>query len=211
MPLFPSPVPFLALEWLEPGRSGPDFDARLGEGLARLHRAGAPGFGWSEPNFLATLPQDNTPERDWPSFYARRRLAPLLRRAQDAGLAAPDWSSAFERLYARLPELAGPPEPPARLHGDLWSGNVHRDPSGAPCLIDPAVYGGHREMDLAMLTLFGSPSPAFFAAYDRAWPLAVGWRERLPLWQLYPLLAHVCLFGAGYVGAVDGRLRGLLD
>ena len=199
-------VAFLVLELLDAGRPAPDHDAALGRGLAALHRAGAPCFGLDHDNFLATLEQDNTPAPDWPSFYVQRRLEPLVRRAIDAGDAPASWVSAFERLYAGIDQLCGPPEPPARLHGDLWSGNLHRDPAGAPVLIDPAVYGGHREIDLAMLQLFGSPGPGFFAAYDEAFPRAPGHRERVALYQLYPLLAHVNLFGSGYLSAVEGAL-----
>jgi fructosamine-3-kinase len=216
---------FLALEHLEPGRPttpgwssrqiGSDdlpgraagFEAELGRGLAALHRAGAARFGHDEDNFLATLEQDNTPSDDWPSFYAERRLAPLVRRAIDAGHAPPAWAADLERLAARMPDLAGPPEPPARLHGDLWSGNLHADPAGAPVLIDPAVYGGHREIDLAMLRLFGGPGARFTAAYDEVYPRAPGHEERVPLYQLYPLLAHVCLFGGGYVGQAQAAMR----
>jgi len=112
----------------------------------------------------------------------------------------------MDRLLARLDDLVGPEEPPARLHGDLWSGNVHSDEAGHPCLIDPAVYGGHREVDLGMLQLFGAPSARFFAAYEEVFPLAAGWRERVPLYQLYPLLVHVNLFGGSYVGQMRNAL-----
>ena len=197
---------FLALEHLEPGRAA-DYEARLGRGLAALHRHGAPRFGHDEDNFLATLEQDNTPSDDWPSFYAERRLAPLVRRAIDDGHAPVAWAADLDRLAARMPELAGPPEPPARLHGDLWSGNLHADPAGAPVLIDPAIYGGHREIDLAMLRLFGGPGARFAAAYDEVYPRAPGHEERVLLYQLYPLLAHVCLFGGGYVGQAQSAMR----
>ena len=200
---------FLVLEYLEAARAR-DQEVALGRGLAALHRAGAPVFGHHEDNFLATLEQDNTPAADWPTFYSQRRLDPLVRAAIDAGHAPRSWPTAFERLYARMAELAGPAEPPARLHGDLWSGNLHADPSGAPVLIDPAVYGGHREIDLAMLTLFGGPGPRCFAAYDEAYPRAAGHADRVPLYQLYPLLAHVNLFGGSYVGSVDAALRRLI-
>jgi fructosamine-3-kinase len=116
----------------------------------------------------------------------------------------------FERLFAALPDLAGPDEPPARLHGDLWGGNLLVDDAGAPCLIDPAVYGGHREIDLAMMRLFGGFGPRVFAAYDEAWPLAPGHEERVGLYQLYPLMVHVNLFGGGYVGSVESSLDRLM-
>lgn len=194
---------FLALELIEPARRAPDFADRLGRGLAALHRFGAEAFGWREDNFIGSLPQDNGREEDWPAFYARRRLEPQLRMAADRGRASPEMRRGFSRLFARMGELVGPSEPPARLHGDLWGGNCHVDERGAPVLIDPAVYGGHREVDLAMMQLFGGFSERVFAAYDEAYPLAEGWRERVPLYQLYPLMVHVNLFGGGYTASVE--------
>lgn len=189
---------FLALEWLPPGSPGPDHDALLGRGLAVVHRAGAPAFGDPAPNRIGPLEQHNTPCDDWPRFLAERRLIPLVRRARDAGeLDAGDVLRA-ERIVARLPELCGPAEPPARLHGDLWAGNAYAGPDGGPVLVDPATYGGHREMDLAMMRLFGGFSRAVFAAYEEVHPTAPGARERVELMQLYPLLVHVVLFGGGY-------------
>ncbi|MCB9634842.1 MAG: fructosamine kinase family protein [Sandaracinus sp.] len=186
---------FLALEWLEPARRVADFDERLGRGLAALHRAHPASFGHTRDNFLGPLPQPNAPTNDWPTFYAERRLAPMLARTNaDTSL-----RRRFDRLYTRLPELCGPPEPPARLHGDLWGGNQHVDERGEPALIDPAVYGGHREIDLAMMRLFGGFSSRVFAAYDEAYPLAPGHAERVALYQLYPLLVHAALFGGGYL------------
>ncbi len=198
---------FLALELLEPGARIAGYSRALGRGLAALHAFGADRFGFDEDNFLATLEQDNTPEERWSDFYSRRRLEPLVQRAIDHGHAPDGWGRDFARLFARMDELAGPPEPPARLHGDLWSGNLHTAPDGQPALIDPAVYGGHREIDLAMLRLFGSPGPDFFAAYHERYPLAAGHEERVALYQLYPLLAHVNLFGGGYVSSVERALR----
>ncbi|MCA9707339.1 MAG: fructosamine kinase family protein [Myxococcales bacterium] len=200
--------PFLALELLEPGPPAPDHDEALGRGLAALHRAAPPTFGLDHDNFIARLPQENTPD-DWPRFYWERRLEPQLRRAERAGLVDAALRRRFDALAARLPERCGPPEPPARLHGDLWSGNCMTDDAGAPVLVDPAVYGGHREIDLAMMQLFGGFSARVFAAYDEAWPLDPGWRERVPLYQLYPLLVHVNLFGAGYLGGVRRALDAL--
>jgi fructosamine-3-kinase len=116
----------------------------------------------------------------------------------------------FERLLAQLEDLCGPAEAPARLHGDLWGGNLMTDDLGEPCLIDPAVYGGHREIDLAMMKLFGGFGSRVFAAYKEAWPLADGYRERVALYQLYPLMVHVNLFGGGYVGQVEALLGQLV-
>ena len=201
---------FLALELIEPGGRISDFDDRLGRGLAELHRAGPGTFGLDYDNFIGSLPQDNEPRDDWPTFYRDRRLEPQLRMASDRGLASPALRQGFRALFAVLEERVGPPEPPARLHGDLWGGNLHVDERGEPCLIDPAVYGGHREMDLAMMRLFGGFGPRVFAAYDEAWPLSAGSRERIPLYQLYPLMVHVNLFGGGYVASVESALRKLV-
>jgi len=197
---------FLVLEWLEPGRRGAGFEAALGRGLARLHAAGAPGWGYRRDNFIAVLPQANQPTATWGDFWIDRRLGPLIDRAVARGAGSPGWRAAADRLRARWAEIAGPDEPPARLHGDLWRGNVH-DAGGEPAVIDPAVYGGHREVDLAMLALFGGLSDRLVAAYDETTPLAPGWRERLGLWQIYPLLVHAILFGGGYAASVDAELR----
>lgn len=181
---------FLALEWLEVSNKGRGYDEALGRGLAMLHRRGAPCFGLDRASYLATLAQDNTPSDDGVAFWIEQRLRPLARRAR---LGA---DAQLDALRAR-PDRFGPVEPPARLHGDLWWGNVIAV-DGAPAIIDPAVYGGHREVDLAMLALFGGVSPALVDAYHEAYPLADGWRDRVALWQLYPLAAHACLFGGGY-------------
>ena len=185
-------------------------DEALGRGLGALHRAEPPGFGLPYRNLIARLWQDNRPCATWPDFYWARRLEPMLRRAEEAGLADAALRRDFERLAARLPERCGPAEPPARLHGDLWSGNLLVDEAGAPVLVDPAVYGGHREIDLAMMRLFGGFGPRVFEAYAEAWPLAPGWEDRIPLYQLYPLLVHVSLFGGSYLGSVRQALRRVL-
>ena len=201
---------FLVLERIASASPARDFEVQLGQRLAHLHRAGGTRFGFDEANFIADLPQDNRPADSWPAFYVARRLQPQLRAAIDSGHAPARWSRDFDRLFARMPELTGPPETPARLHGDLWGGNVLADEQGAPCLIDPAVYGGHREVDLAMLRLFGGAGPRCFAAYDETWPLAPGHEDRVRLYQLYPLLVHVNLFGGSYVQSVERALHAYL-
>jgi fructosamine-3-kinase len=207
----------LVLEWVEPGARTGRTDESLGRGLAGLHRAGADAFGWHRDGFIGRLPQRNTPpvagvagvagENGWPEFWIDRRIVPLTRMARDRGSVDGRVPALVDRLAARIGDVAGPPEPPARLHGDLWSGNVHVDTGGEPWLVDPAAYGGHREVDLAMLHLFGSPSSAFAAAYHEVHPLADGWRDRLRLWQLEPLLTHAVMFGGGYGTSV----RAVLD
>jgi fructosamine-3-kinase len=201
------PPRFLALEWIPRGRPAPDHDEALGRGLAALHLAGPEAFGLAEDNFIGSLPQANEPAGSWPEFYAERRLQPMARAAVDAGSLPPAFLDGLERLRPRLPDLCGPPEPPARLHGDLWGGNAMTDAAGAPVLIDPAAYGGHREIDLAMMRLFGGFGPAVFAAYAEAHPLAPGHEDRIELCQLYPVLVHVVLFGGGYARSAERILR----
>jgi fructosamine-3-kinase len=200
---------FLVLELVATGAPARDFDEKLGRGLAALHRHGAPGFGLDHDNFIGWLPQANSTSKTWVEFYRARRLEAQLRRAADEGRATSRMRKDFERLFGVLEDLLGPAEPPARLHGDLWGGNLLCDDRGAPCLIDPAVYGGHREIDLAMMRLFGGFGARVFDAYDEFWPLADGHRERVSLYQLYPLMVHVNLFGGGYIGSVEAALERL--
>jgi fructosamine-3-kinase len=208
----PASPRLLALAWIDEGDRRDS--AALGRGLATIHAAGAPAFGGgpaaggvTPPLRLGAVVLPNEPLPDWPSFYAERRLLPLLALARDRGALSAAGAQAVERVCDRLPDLAGPPEPPARLHGDLWSGNVLWDRNQRPWLIDPAAYGGHREGDLAMLALFGTPGPQFLAAYEEAHPLADGHAQRVPLWQLLPLLVHAVLFGGSYGAAAERAAR----
>ena len=206
----------LALSWVEPGRLSSAGAETLGQGLAALHRAGAPGYCVSPPGAasglrIGPLELPAGSPATWAEAYRTLRLQPLAHRAASSGALPPDGLAAVERVCERLPELAGPAEPPARLHGDLWSGNVLANTDGMPYLIDPAAYGGHREIDLAMLRLFGGPGERCFSAYAEAFPLADGHEERVELWQLFPLLVHAVLFGAGYgerVAAIARRYAG---
>jgi protein-ribulosamine 3-kinase len=197
---------FLVLERISPARRRADFDERLGRTLAALHRFGAPGFGLDHDNFIGRLPQSNTPAPTWAEFYRARRLEPQLRLARDAGLCSSAMVRGFDQLFSVLEQRVGPAEPPARLHGDLWGGNVIGDETGVACLIDPAVYGGHREVDLAMMRLFGGFGHHVFDAYQEAWPLSPGHEDRVPLYQLYFLMVHVNLFGGSYVEQAESAL-----
>jgi fructosamine-3-kinase len=207
---------FLALEWIDEGRLDVAGEEALGRGLAALHATGAPDFGASPPGApgggspgepaamrIGPLALPNDPAPDWPTFYARSRLQPLLAPATDRGALSAAGVRALERVCERIADLAGPHEPPARLHGDLWGGNVLAGADGRARLVDPAAYGGHREVDLAMLRLFGAPSPRVFAAYEEVAPLADGHEERVELWQLFPLLVHAVLFGGHYGASVE--------
>jgi len=197
---------YLVLERIRPGRREPDFDDLLGRGLAELHRTGAPSFGLDHDNFIGRLAQSNQPLATWAEFYRERRLLPQLRLAVDEQRTSAAMRRGFDGLLAQLEVLVGPPEPPARLHGDLWGGNAMVDEQGLPCLIDPAVHGGHREIDLAMMRLFGGFPPRVFSAYQEAFPLPPGHEARVPLYQLYFLMVHLNLFGGSYVASVEHAL-----
>ncbi len=197
----------LALEWIEPGRLDAHGEQQLGRGLAATHLAGAPAFGGfgeaAGSAWLGSLRLPNEPAEDWPSFYAERRLRPLARLAREHDALGEAGLRALERVCERMATLTGPPEPPARLHGDLWQGNVLADSSGRPWLIDPSAYGGHREVDLAMLMLFGSPSEQMLGSYRELAPPAAEWEQRVGLYQLLPLLVHALLFGGAYRQAAE--------
>ncbi len=196
----------LTLGWLPGATSTAEAAREFGRRLAVTHDGGASAFGaapdgWQGPGFFGPLhhplPMSLTAHRNWGPFYAEERLMPMLERAADR--LGPDGRDAVEQVAERC--RGGhfdDDDPPARLHGDLWSGNVMWTPDGA-VLIDPAAHGGHRETDLAMLALFGCPHlEAVHDGYRDVQPLQPGWRDRVALHQLYPLLAHVVLFGAGY-------------
>ncbi len=198
----------LLLEWVPRGEPTPQAADRFGAGLARLHAAGAAEFGAPWAGFIGRLAMDNSPvdSGQWSEFFGLRRIQPYLRTARDVGRLSSEDAGAVSAVLARLDALGVPAEPPARLHGDLWSGNVHWSAAGPAYLIDPAAHGGHRESDLAMLALFGTPFlDRILAAYDEAAPLGSGWRERMGLHQLFPVLVHAVMFGGSY-GAQAGAL-----
>jgi len=213
----------LVISMVPPGHATPSAAFRFGAELARLHAAGAGDFGAPWRGVIASLPLDNTPLppdppglRDgaapgWPQWYARRRLLPYLRLAVDSGALRPEDARLVEAVADRIDSLAGPAEPPSRIHGDCWAGNVLWS-GDRGWLIDPAAHGGHRETDLAMLALFGAPDlDRILAGYHDTAPLATGWRSRIPLHQLHPLLVHACLFGASYAEGVRSAARSALS
>lgn len=197
---------FLLLTWVEGGIRDPAFWERFGRGLAQLHRHTQTLFGLERDNYIGSLPQRNTPAPDWPGFFIHQRLEPQLKMARDRRRVERGMAFRFERLFHQLDKLF-PTEPPALLHGDLWGGNFLCDATGLPVLIDPAVYYGHREMDLAMTRLFGGFDTTMYNAYQAEWPLEAGWEERVDVCDLYPLLVHVNLFGGGYVAQVESVLK----
>jgi fructosamine-3-kinase len=207
---------WLVMELVEPGAPTVSAAETFGRGLAQLHAAGTEAFGAAPPDgpadaWIGLAPMRNEPAPSWPSWYATHRVEPYLRDAVDQGTLVGADARAVESVCERIGELAGPAEPSARLHGDLWSGNVRWAADGRVWLIDPAAHGGHRETDLAMLRLFGcSLLDRILAAYHEAAPLADGWRERVGLHQLFPLLVHTVLFGGGYAGQAAAAARSAL-
>ena len=198
----------LVLAWIDRGHPAGDHDEILGRGLAITHAAGAERFDALPPESPRTELRFGGGEvesfggESWAEVYGGR-LERLARAAADGGAISGGCVESLDAVRGRLTDLAGPDEPPARIHGDLWSGNVLTGTDGHPRLIDPKAHGAHREMDLAMLDLFGSVSQRMEAAYDEVLPLAAGWRGRIGLWQLQPLLVHAILFGGSYGAAVE--------
>jgi fructosamine-3-kinase len=201
----------LVLDWIEPGKPTTDLAERFGRSLAATHLAGAETFGGPRDGYIGLAPLPNRTLPTWPEFFASRRVMPYVRAAVDRGSLTTDEAATIEAAMRRIHDLAGPEEPPARIHGDLWSGNVVWGADGDVWIIDPAAHGGHRETDLAMLSLFGAPHlQRILDAYAEAAPLADGWHERLPLHQLHPLLVHSVLFGGTYGARAAAAAKDLL-
>ncbi|WP_250000499.1 fructosamine kinase family protein [Actinoplanes sp. M2I2] len=202
----------IATEWIEPGEPTPAAAEQLGRDLARLHRAGADAFGAAWAGYIGPLGLDNTPSPEpWGRWFAERRLLPYLKVSVDRGALSATEAALVERVLQGL-ETYAEGEPPSRTHGDLWPGNILWGADGRAWLIDPAAHGGHRETDLAELTLFGGAPhlSSIIGAYDESYPLGDGWRERVPMHQLHLLLVHAAAFGAGYRGSVRSAAESTL-
>ena len=217
------PVAWILLEWIE--EAAPDRDSwrRLGGELAALHRCseGDGRYGWHTDNVIGSLPQPNRWTKDWGDFWAELRIRPLARELAARGTLSTRQLATIEKAADRAAALLTPAaeaDGPSLLHGDLWSGNVlfarardgQRNGAGDPVLIDPAVYVGHREVDLAMTRLFGGFPRAFYRGYTEAWPLQPGHERRRPAYELYPLLVHARLFGGSYVAAAVRAAEAML-
>lgn len=202
--------PWLVLQWIEPGVAQASTEETFGRALAALHQAGASAFGRIDRRTTGSRRLPNDPCDSWAEFFATRRLLPLARLAADDGALDQATVAAVESIAARLEHLVGPPEPAARLHGDLWAGNRLIGSGGTNWLIDPAAFAGHREFDLAMMRLFGGFGPASFDAYEEVTPLAEGWEDRVGLYQVAPLIVHAIKFGGPYVDATRQTVGRLL-
>ncbi|WP_200975788.1 fructosamine kinase family protein [Echinicola sp. 20G] len=197
---------YLLIEWIKGGYPNSSYWTDLGHGLAELHMATAPLYGLDSDNFIAVLPQRNKYHKSWASFYAEERLEPMLGKAYYDGLIDKSYYKKFQKIYPKLNDLI-PNEKPSLLHGDLWSGNVIVNSNGSPCLIDPAVYYGHREMDLAFSKLFGGFQGVFYEAYNDVFPLEPGFETRADIHNLYPLLVHLNLFGLSYLPGIKKVIK----
>jgi len=194
---------FLVIEFIETGRRGNPKE--FGSALAGLHQTEAETFGLEENNYIGSLPQSNNEHQDWATFFSEERIKPQLKMAVNAGKMDPSVSNHWDRMSAKLDDLL-PKTTPRLIHGDLWSGNYLYDSNGRAVLIDPAVYYGHPEMDLAFSKMFGGFSPEFYSGYESVSPLENGFEERVPIYNLYPLLVHVNLFGGHYITQAESVL-----
>lgn len=200
---------FLLTEFIPSGRYQLDYWENMGMGLAHLHLAHDRHFGLDKDNYIASIPQKNLPTDNWTDFYIENRLEPLLGKAYFDRLVPLEFLKKFQEIYPKLHTLF-PKEKPSLVHGDLWSGNVISTADGQPCLIDPAVYYGHREMDLAFSRLFGGFDERFYQAYEEILPLEKGFEERMGLYNLYPLLVHLNLFGSAYLPGIERTINKFL-
>ena len=197
---------WLMLEYITQGSYGKSFWDDFGFALGQLHKNSNESFGLDHNNYIGSLPQSNKNHESWNEFFIEERLGKQLEMAKKKGLLDNSLMQGFDNLFKAIPSIF-PQESPALVHGDLWSGNFMCDTHGNPCIIDPAVYYGFREMDIAMRKLFGGFASWFYEAYHEAFPMAPGWQQRLDICNLYPLLVHVNLFGGGYLASVKAVVK----
>jgi len=197
---------YLLLEFISSGSPAPGMMSDFGRSLARLHSHTTKLFGEDRDNYMGSLPQSNRKHAGWASFFIEERLEKQVKLAQSSGYLSSEILDHFRKLYTQLENIF-PEEKPALIHGDLWGGNYILEENGRAGLIDPAVYYGNREIDIAMTTLFGGFDNAFYSGYNEIFPLEKGWRLRIDICNLYPLLIHLNLFGRGYLGQIESIVR----
>ena len=197
---------WLALEFIDSASRSANYWQDFGRKLALLHRYSSETFGLDYDNYIGALPQQNNKHKNWINFFIQERIQPMLDMAISKRAFGSDIQHSFDKLFQRLPDIF-PEETPALLHGDLWGGNIVTNQHGEAAIIDPAVYFGHREIELAFMTLFDRQPQEFYDAYEEVKPLSPGWWDRLDLYNLYPLLVHVNLFGGGYASSVKQILQ----
>ncbi len=195
-------TPYLILEYLEKGTSKRRFWEEFGTQMADLHRNTQEHFGLNHDNYIGKLPQSNTPKSNWIDFFIEQRIEPQLHLAINKGLISSSLTDQIRSLYHYLPEIF-PTEKPSLLHGDLWSGNFMTNSEGSPTIFDPAVYYGHREMELAFTQLFGGFDQQFYNSYNERFPLSPGFEDRIDIYNIYPLMVHVNLFGPSYLSGIQ--------
>jgi protein-ribulosamine 3-kinase len=196
----------ILLEWINEGTRNPEFWEKLGGQLASLHKQTNKNFGLDYDNYIGSLKQSNRKHADWVSFFVEERLEKQLSVAFDAGKIDNSLTAKFSKLYHKLDNLI-PKEAPALIHGDLWQGNLMCDRHANPVIVDPAVYYGHREAELSFTRLFGRFDKHFYNTYQQNFPLEPGFEERIPIFNLYPLLVHVNLFGSSYLSGIKSCLN----
>lgn len=192
---------YLLLEYKEEASQKTVFWSRFAQELAALHQTTSDKFGFHSSNYIGSLPQYNHQHTSAAEFYLTQRLKPQFKMASENGFSFHELEAVFQNISKAIPE-----EAPALIHGDLWSGNYITNEKGLPCLIDPAVSYASREMDLAMMKLFGGYPEEVFTEYNQIFPLQPGFEDRIPIWQLYYLLVHLNIFGSSYLGAVKNIL-----
>ncbi len=197
----------LVLEWIEAGTRTSEFWKTFGEQLAQLHSVDSKEFGLNEDNYMGSVKQLNEWKNIWSDFFRENRLEPLVEKCVNQQLLTDKHQQQFEKVYLKLPEVF-PEEKPSLVHGDLWSGNFMCNVHAQPVLIDPAVYYGHRSVDLAMTTLFGGFDKGFYEAYNYNFPLPKNYKEQWEICNLYPLLIHLLLFGRSYLPQIQHTLDG---
>ncbi len=197
---------FLVLEWIEEGGGKQNTAANFGRQLAKLHQNTQKQFGLDHDNFIGRLPQSNNKHGNWPDFFAIERIEPQIKMGVESGKINRTVLKEVQSLYKKLGSIF-PAEPPALIHGDLWSGNYMFTKSGGASIYDPAVYYGHREMEIAMTRLFGGFSANFYDGYNKVFPLSKDFSERVELCNLYPILVHANLFGGSYCRQAEGIIQ----